>query len=173
MGEGYLLMRKAGELRTFEGAITPIAPFLKWVAAELGGARPKCVVSDRYRPTDGAQAQLDVTAIADWPWEFTPVGAGPQGGENVLAFQKAVISRKVRVRKSLLWAQAISQSFVREVNGNQALDKASGLSRIDVLQAGILALGAAFRAGAKGPSRMQRWMAAEIERQKREAKEGG
>ena len=166
---GYVLMHQAGELLVFEGYITPIAPFLSYVADALDGLRPRKVVSDRYRKTDGQQAVLDVGLMATWPWEYTPVGAGPQGGEDVRAFQKAVISRTMKVRKSLMWTQAIAQSKVQpDRNGNPGLDKSAKVARIDVLQAGVLAVGAAYRDGAKGPSRVGQWMAAAKELQEAE-----
>ena len=159
VGKAYHLMSEAGELKVFDGVITPINPFLEWLAGELA-ERPHFVISDRYRKHDGLQARNDVDEVRDWPWDLTPVGMGPDGSEDVRAFQKAVIGRKVRVIKSLLWTQAISQSRIDYKKGNVALDKAQQRSRIDVLQAGILAVGSAWRAGAKGPGRTQSWFEA-------------
>ena len=144
VGGRYLRMADRGELRTWPGRVTPCAEFLAWIVELMGGATPALAIADRYRQAEAMDALAGAGAV--WPVEWRPVGAGPNGGADIRAFQRAVISGELRPGESLLLESAITESIIHfDGNANPGLDKRRQRGRIDALSAAVLAVGAGER----------------------------
>ena len=144
VGGRYRLMERRGELQTYPGRVTPVGPFLADAAADLEGCDVALALADRYRQAEADQALLDCGI--DWPVEWRAQGSGRDGSADIRDFQREVLERRVKCRRSLLMEQAIRDSAVRrDANGNPALEKGRQRGRIDALAAAILAIGAGRR----------------------------
>jgi phage terminase large subunit-like protein len=149
-GELYPRMRERGEIVVYEGRVTPAAAFLQDCAARLSGERVVVAGADRYRKAEAMDA-LSAAGVS-WPIEWRGQGASAtaDGSADVRAFQRLVLSRKLRLRESLLLASAIAESSIRrDVSGNPAIAKAREHGRIDALSAAVIACGLAERVLAK------------------------
>ena len=152
VGGRYAGMVERGELLTYPGRTTPVADFLATVAADLG-QRPKSVAADYYRINE-IKDWLGTAGLGNWPMDWRRMGTGPNGAEDVRAFQRLVLDRQVATRPSLMFRAALADSVVRyDANGNQALDKKRQRGRIDVLSAAVLAAGLWERQKAAPPRR--------------------
>lgn len=141
-GCDYVLMEKRGELKTYPGRVTPVKEFMADVAADLVGCRVSKIAADGYKDKE-IQDYLD-RANLRWPREFRRVGAGKDGGADVRAFQRLVLTRKLKMRPSLALSSAIASSTIhRDQNGNPGLDKRKSRGRIDLLSAAVIAGGLA------------------------------
>ena len=141
-GARYDLMRERGELRTYPGRVTPVSAFLSDLAGELEGCRVHRLAADSYKDSE-IRDFLDRAGLR-WPHEFRRSGAGKDGGRDVRALQRLVLTGKLRMRESLSLSTAIANSAVRrDANGNPGLDKAKSRGRIDTLSAAVIASGLA------------------------------
>ena len=144
VGSLYLRMESRGELKLYQGRITPVAEFLKDCAARLAGERVLVAGADRFRRAEATQA-LE-SAKLRWPvqWRGQGASAKADGSHDVRATQRAVLSRQLRTTQSLLLESAIKESVIRRDGaGNPALDKARKCARIDALSAFVIAEGLA------------------------------
>ena len=140
VGARYQTMFARGELWTYPGRTTPVGEFLADVAAQVG-QRPHAVACDFYRKAEVMDG-LTAAGLTGWPMDWRRMGTGPEGSQDVRAFQRLVLARQVRARPSLLVRSALGDSLVRyDGNGNSALDKRRQKGKIDVLSAGVLAAG--------------------------------
>ena len=141
----YVDMESRGELRTYPGRVTPVGRFLVDFADYLGDAEVVGFAADRYRMSELQDALQD--AGLHWPCEWRGQGAGEHGQFDTLAFQTWVKRADLLVvHGALLLTAAIMQSRVRyDTNGNPSVDRSRARSRIDALQAGLLAIGMAKR----------------------------
>ena len=142
VGSIYERMADRGELKTYPGRVTDVGAFLRDVADEAGPVRR--AGADRYRMAEGLQA-LEAARVR-WPmvWRGTGASSRADGSHDVRAFQRAVISGRLRCVESLLMAAAIKETTIRtDEAGNPALYKARARGRIDVVQAGVIACGLA------------------------------
>ena len=131
-GARYDLMEQLGELRTYEGPVTPVAAFMADIAADLEGVKVSAMAADGYKDKE-VQWFLKKAGL-HWPADFRRVGAGKDGGADVRALQRLVLERRLRLRHSLAMHTAVSSSSIRrDGNGNPGLDKATGRGRIDLL----------------------------------------
>ena len=149
-GADYPLMVERGELKVYEGRVTPVSAFLQDCAARLAGERVLAAGSDRYRKSEAMQV-LDGANLR-WPITFRGVGASAKadGSHDVRAFQRLVLSGNLRTLESLLLASAIAASVIRRDGaGNPALDQGSKQGRIDALSAAVIAAGLAEIQGMK------------------------
>ena len=81
-----------------------------------------------------------------WPieWRGTGAHAHADGSHDVRAFQRWVLSGRLRVRQSLVMRAAVAGSVLRfDGAGNPAICKVKQNARIDVLSAGVIACGLA------------------------------
>lgn len=144
VGGRYRLMEKRGELRTYQGRVTPVGLFLADAAADLEGCDVALALADRYRQGEAVQALRD--GDLSWPVEWRAQGSGRDGSADIRDFQREVLERRVKCRHSLLMEQAIRDSAIRrDANGNPALEKGRQRGRIDALAAAVLAIGAGRR----------------------------
>ena len=142
LGDTYCQMESRGELRTYGGRVTPAALFLADCAARLGDSRVKAAGADRYRKAEVEDA-LGAAGLR-WPmtWRGQGASASADGSHDVRAFQRLVLSERLRVQTSLLLRSAISESVIRrDAAGNPALDKRRQHGRIDALSAAVIAAG--------------------------------
>ena len=142
VGDLYRRMHERGELALYSGRVTPAGEFLRDVAARLAGEDVVMAGADRFRKAEAQQALED--AASDWPvtWRGTGAHARADGSHDVRAFQRLVLSEKIRIAPSLLLESAIAESTVRrDAAGNPALAKAREKARIDALQAAVIAAG--------------------------------
>ena len=140
----YLEMVRRGELVTYPGRITNVAAFIRGVAQDLDGVRVLGVGADRHRKAEAEQA-LD-QAGANWPrhWRGTGAHANADGSHDVRAFQRWVLSGRLRTLQNLVMRAAIAGSILRHDGaGNPAIDKSRESNRIDLLSAGVIACGLA------------------------------
>lgn len=142
VGDAYQRMHDRGELVVYPGRVTAVGRFLRDVSEAVGPVRR--AGADRFRVAEGLQALED--ARVHWPmsWRGTGAHAKADGSFDVRAFQRAVVSGKLRCVESLLMAAAIKETTIRtDEAGNPALYKARERGRIDVVQAGTIACGLA------------------------------
>ena len=142
-GTRYLKMETAGELTVYPGVrVTPPLDFLADCLRRLQGADVRLLGSDRVRKGSAMDA-MDTVGI-DWPYEPRGIGAASygDGSADVRAFQAAVYGGKLVTAQSELMRSAITDAVIRrDGNGNPALDKRKFKSRIDALQAAVIAVG--------------------------------
>lgn len=144
MGTLYDRMIREGELSVFPGRVTPVVPFLAKVFGELAGTcQIVAIGADRYRRSECEQAYDEAgLPAAKAFWRGQGASATADGSRDVRAFQKAVISRRLKTRGSTMLESAIANSSLRfDTSGNPALDKASNNARIDALSAAVIAVG--------------------------------
>ena len=141
-GVDYSLMAKRGELRTYQGRVTPVGEFLKDCAARLTGCKVIAAGADRYRKAEALQA-LDDSNLR-WPMVWRGMGASAKadGSHDVRALQKRVLSRSLFLVESVLMTSAIKSSLIRrDAAGNPALSQGQKRGRIDPLSALVIASG--------------------------------
>ena len=145
VGNRYLKMFERDELLIFGDRVTDTEALFRHVMERLEGVQIDAAAADRYKQAE----TLQHLEAADFPagiMEWRPVGRGPDGSADVRSFQALVRKRALRVAVSLAWRSAISESDIsHDANGNPGLDKSRRRSRIDILQAGIIATGLAAR----------------------------
>ena len=132
----YLAMERRGELRTYPGRVVPVGAFVADVRADLVGAHIRGCIADGYKCAELLDA-------SPWPLTIVRTGAGPDGSQAVRSFQRAVLTRAIRLKENLSLANAIKESTLRRGGtGMPAIDRARSHGRIDVLSAAVLAVGA-------------------------------
>lgn len=144
VGLRYETMRDEGTLIVIEGdELVPHRTFIELVEQRFG--IPDFAAADYYR---GLEIHAAMRA-AGCPWgiELRRCGPGLQGGADIRAFQKWVISGRLRVRPGVSWPSAISETMVKfaETTQHPSLAKRRGCARIDLIQAGVIAVGLADR----------------------------
>ena len=138
----YLEMEKRGELKTHPGRVVNLDSFLSDLQTDLVGVRVAGAAADSYKDSE-AKDFLDRAAVR-WPITFRRVGAGRDGGQDIRAFQRLVLTQQLKMLPNLSLSTAISKSTLRrDGNGNPGLDKAKQNGRIDVLSSAVIACGLA------------------------------
>ena len=125
VGNLYERASERGELMTFPGRITPAHDFLAVVLDALQGADVQSVGADRFRRAE-AEGAYEVARIP-WrrAWRGVGASATADGSYDVRSFQAAIIERRIKLRRGVLFPSAISACTVRrDVSGNPALYKA-------------------------------------------------
>lgn len=152
----YGAMRDEGSMRTYPGRVTPLGAFLRDCGDRLAGCQVAAAGADRFRQAEVLQA-LE-SAEVRWPvrpevsWRGQGAGATADGSHDVRQFQRAVLSRTLSTKPTALLAHAIAESKLRyDAAGNPALDKSTRRSRIDCLQAAVIAVGLAAASEANPP----------------------
>ena len=145
VGERYLRMHARGELRIYPGAATNNILFLEEMFRQLEGVEILGISADRYKQNDLKQA-LNALGMDAEMVDWRVVGRGSDGSEDVKAFQREVLEGHLSCAPTLAIDSAIAEAVLhRDTNGNPALNKARHKSRIDVIQAALLAVGAGRR----------------------------
>ena len=143
----YVQARNRSELRTYAGKVTPIRDFLAAVIHDLAGVDIVSGGSDQYRRSEVEQVLDDPQTGADFGWNFRRMGSGPQGSNDVRAFQRFLLKGEIKTTESLLFGHGLSSATIaRDGNGNPSLLR-SGRGRIDLVSAAVLASGLRAAAG--------------------------
>ena len=142
----YVDLARRGELRTYEGRVTPVRLFLGDLVDELAGEPVAAVLGDRYRDAEAHDA-LDAAGV-HWPRVFRGLG-WRDGAEDVRTAQTAIIEGRVKLGRNLALEAAIAESaVVYDAAGNPKLDRARAHGRIDALTAAVLAIAEGSRLAA-------------------------
>ena len=141
-GANYVAMFRRGELISYEGRVTPIRGFLADLVVNMAGQHVHGLAADSYK--DSESKDFFEGAGVRWPVEFRRVGAGKDGGRDVRALQRLVLTGRLKMIESLAFGSAVAAATLRrDQNGNPGLSKASSRGRIDVLSASVIAAGLA------------------------------
>ena len=139
-GSPYVTMATRGELTTYPGRVTPVKEFLADLVVHMAGQHVHALAADSYK--DSESLDFFEGAGIGWPVTFRRVGAGKDGGRDVRALQRLVLTRRVKMIESLAFGTAVAASTIRrDGNGNPGLSKASSRGRIDALSAAVIAAG--------------------------------
>ena len=142
VGNLYARMEDRGELRTYPGRVTPIAPFLEDCAGALEGEHVIVAGADRFRRAEALQAMADAGVSWSMEWRGQGAAATADGSHDVRAFQRYVLRSYWAMVESLVFESAVSKSQIRRDGaGNPALERATTRGRIDVCQAAVIAAG--------------------------------
>ena len=141
VGDRYERMLERGEITVCGVWETDSVSFLQDRLGDIEDYEWLSIEADNYAKTKVKQAMhglgRDVESIS-----FRRVGRGPEGKEDVEAFQSEVNTGHLSVGRNILLDSAIASSkLVRDTNGNPALRKDKHKGRIDPLQATLLAVG--------------------------------
>ena len=149
----YADMLARGEIALWPGRVTPVLPFIRWIADKLAGEEIAGVTADSYREEALREA---VEAVApEWPIEIRRVGRGAHGFGDVRRFQTAVLDGSLRPGVNMMLETAIANAEIRRDNNqNPYIEKSRQRGRIDALSAAVLAVGTGAREHATGPSTM-------------------
>ena len=134
-GTDYAAMERRGELRTYRGRVVNVEAFVADVRADLAGVNVRAAVADAHKIGE-------LRDCLPWPLTVVRTGAGPNGSEEVRAFQRVILTKKLSLLPNLSLSSAIKESTIRRNgNGMPAIDRARSLGRIDTLSAAVLAVG--------------------------------
>lgn len=140
VGGLYVRMHRDDNLILLPGVVTPVDQFLDYLDTQLAGERILCSGADRYRQKEFIQAMSQ--AGLTWPVVWRGVGAGADGASDIRAFQDEIREKYAKPTRSLLLEHAIAESAISfDKNRNPSLDKAKSKSRVDALQAAVIAFG--------------------------------
>ncbi len=133
----YEEMEKRGELKVYEGRITPVKEFLKDVAADLEGEEILHCACDQYKRAE-AQDFLDQST----GWQLTHAEGSQGHAKDVRSLTRLVQSDRLRMKPSLCFTSAIAKHKAkRDQAGNPKINKQRTRGRIDVLSAALIAAG--------------------------------
>lgn len=157
VGDRYVRMHRRGEIKVYPGRVTPRASFLLEVAGLLRGHPVYKVVADKARSVETLQAFEEAgihvvecedevwresAAARGWPLFWRTAKLGPESATDIRGFQFEVMEQHLAVAVSLMLTSAIAESVIVYVSGQPKLEQSRTTSRIDALQAAILAVGA-------------------------------
>ena len=154
VGTRYLQMQQRGELFTYGGYATDNVLFLSEMFKSIMGEEIEGIGADTYKANDLKEAVVKIGMDPEHDITWRRVGTGPEGSEDVRAFQREVLEERMRPGANLMLDKAIEDSVLRfNENGNEALAKARAKGRIDVLQAAVIAtgMGRRWREPTEGP----------------------
>ena len=144
----YLRMRDEGILHVIEDSeLVEHTEFIGLIEDRFG--IPDICLADEYRRAEFVAALRATGAIATWPnVQLRRMGAGPSGGEDLRALQRAIVRRDISVfGPSVAWTSAIAETAVRYHPTTRApsIKPRRSTARIDLIAAATLALGAMSR----------------------------
>ena len=138
VGTRYTEMQERGELTVLGENTVPPGPWLAEIVRQLDGIMPVCIVGDRFRHAEFAEAMEKAGLRVPFIWR----GFGwKDGSEDIERFRRALFDGQVKVVPSLLLRSAFSDAITLiDPAGNAKLAKARSLGRIDAAAATILAV---------------------------------
>lgn len=153
VGERYLQMHERGELSVMGEATVPPGLWLAHVVRLLDGEDVSCIVGDRFRHAEFAEAMDRAGLKVPFIWR----GFGwKDGSEDIERFRRALFDGHVKTRPSLLLRSAFADAVTLiDPAGNAKLAKARSLGRIDAAAASVLAVAEGMRRTAR-PTRIGR-----------------
>ncbi len=134
----YVEMKERGELSTLGENTVPPGPWLAEIVRLLDGAPVACIVGDRFRHAEFAEAINQARLRAPFIWR----GFGwKDGSEDIERFRRALFDGQVKTRPSLLLRSAFADAITLiDPAGNAKLAKGRSLGRIDAAAASVLAV---------------------------------
>ena len=158
VNDRYCQMQQRGELSVLGEATVPPGPWLAQIVAHLDGIAPDCVVGDRFRHAEFAEA-MNAAGLSRVPFIWRGFG-WKDGAEDIERFRRALFDGEVKVAPSMLLRFAFSDAITLvDPAGNHKLAKARSLGRIDAAAATVLAVaqGARMKAAPTRKARAQ-WL---------------
>ncbi|MEO4043947.1 terminase large subunit [Hoeflea sp. CAU 1731] len=151
VGSRYVEMESRGELITMGQATVPPGLWLSEVTRRADGAAISCIVGDRFRHAEFAEAMQKANLRVPFIWR----GFGwKDGAEDIERFRRALFDGQVKVLPSLLLRSAFSDAITLvDPAGNHKLAKARSLGRIDAAAAAVLAIAEGARRAARPASK--------------------
>ena len=148
VGGRYTEMQERGELITMGDNTVPPGPWLAEVAKLADGAAISCIVGDRFRHAEFAEAMQKANLRVPFIWR----GFGwKDGAEDIERFRRALFDGHVKTLPSLLLRSAFADAITLvDPAGNHKLAKARSLGRIDAAAAALLAVSEGARRMARG-----------------------
>ena len=144
VGNAYVESAARGELRIFDGRVTPAGDFIRHVAAALAGCEIAGAASDQFRRAEVEEILEAEPDEIPWLWFWRRQGSGPTGSSDCRALQRAVLNGEIKTLRGLLMPMALRSTILkRDSNGNPSLHRGGSGARIDVLSATTLAIGLA------------------------------
>ena len=138
---------------TFPGRITPAGDFLGAILDALAAADVQAIGADRFRKAEAIGAFESAGIPWRRVWRGTGASATADGSYDCRSFQSAIIERRIKLRRGVLFPAAIGACTLRrDAAGNPAIHKAKSIARIDLVSAGVIATGLAALHGSR-PSR--------------------
>ena len=135
----YESMHKEGTLLCLPGAVTPVDLFLEEVLKRH--PNPIKVGSDRWRHREVLGYLKKNKLKLPMVWRGTGAHQKAEGSMDLINTQKAIISKSLKMVPNVMFSQALAESIIRYTpTGSPALDKRAKQSRIDCLQAAIIAV---------------------------------
>ena len=139
VSDRYCQMQERGELSTMGENTVPPGPWLAEIVRMLDGITPDCVVGDRFRHAEFAEA-MQGAGLARVPFVWRGFG-WQDGSEDIERFRRALFDGEVSVSPSLLLRSAFSDAITLvDPAGNHKLAKGRSLGRIDAAAATVLAV---------------------------------
>ena len=148
VGRVYQEMADAGDLMTMGRRTLPVEEFLQLVSGDIGEV--SAAAADSYR-REAAEDALEAAGV-HWPMDWRANASGAAGSHDLVAFQRAIHEGRIKVKKSRVWRQALVGADVKKIGaaGYPTLGRNRSRDRIDVLAAGVLAVGIAPVGGGAG-----------------------
>lgn len=154
VADRYLQMHDRGELSVMGEATVPPGPWLAQIVEHMDGITPDCIVGDRFRHAEFAEA-LQAAGLSRVPFIWRGFG-WKDGSEDIERFRRALFDGEVKVAPSMLLRFAFSDAITLvDPAGNHKLAKARSLGRIDAAAAAVLAVAQGARMKA-APARTSR-----------------
>lgn len=150
----YTEMAERGELSVMGENTVPPGPWLAEIVRQLDGIQPACIVGDRFRAAEFAEA-MNGAGLGRVPFIWRGFG-WKDGSEDIERFRRCLFDGEIKVTPSLLLRSAFSDAIVLlDPAMNAKLAKGRSLGRIDAAAATVVAVaqGARMRAA---PSRKAR-----------------
>lgn len=143
----YLEMKDRGELFTLGENTVPPGAWLAEVSRLAEGATVACIVGDRFRHAEFAEAMQGAGLRVPFIWR----GFGwKDGSEDIERFRRALFDGHVKTRPSLLLRSAFADAITLiDPAGNAKLAKGRSLGRIDAAAAAVLAIAEGARRNAR------------------------
>ena len=135
----YVEMQERGELVTMGESTVPPGPWLADLVRRLDGASPACIVGDRFRHAEFAEA-MQRAGLSRVPFVWRGFG-WKDGSEDIERFRRSLFDGEVKAAPSLLLRSAFADAITLiDPAGNHKLAKARSLGRIDAAAASVLAV---------------------------------
>lgn len=134
----YVEMQSRGELTVMGDNTVPPGPWLASLVRLADGADIACIVGDRFRHAEFAEAMQRAGLRVPFVWR----GFGwKDGSEDIERFRRALFDGEVQTAPSLLLRSAFADAVTLiDPAGNHKLAKARSLGRIDAAAAAVLAV---------------------------------
>ena len=134
--------RARGELRTYPGRI--VRPDASWQTCKPIWRGAESSARQPIRTRTAKSATFSTGRPCAGRWSSAASAPARTAGATCARSNASCCNRKLAMAENLSLVTAISKSTLRrDANGNPGLDKATGLGRIDVLSAAVIACGLA------------------------------